>query len=126
MAARAHRLPVVESSSGATLALPCAALRGVVCGIYPERPECCADYECELLLRVTYQRMSFAEARAIIEKTRACRSRVAAVTGRAPWWVAHRSALVAARSHPSWAVDHAELIADLEALERLIRVHFWG
>jgi len=34
---------------GALLLLPCGALRGKRCSIYPHRPECCRTFECRLL-----------------------------------------------------------------------------
>ena len=124
--ARVHRLPVLETASACKFELPCPALRGVLCGIYEERPEQCADFACELLIRVDEGGLSFDDARDIIEATRAVRSRVTAAVGSAPWWSAHRSALEAERTDPTWASDNAELLADLKALEELVRVHFWG
>jgi hypothetical protein len=124
-AVRQHRLPMLETQSSYELELPCAALRGVLCEIYDERPETCADFACELLIRVDERRMSFAKARGIIAKTRAARSRVDAFIGETPWWLAHRAAIEAART-PSWAADNAELVEGLKALEALVRRHFWG
>ena len=34
---------------GALLLLPCRALKGKRCSIYPHRPECCRTFECRLL-----------------------------------------------------------------------------
>ena len=34
------------------LLLPCRALKGTRCGIYPHRPECCRTFECRLLQEV--------------------------------------------------------------------------
>jgi Fe-S-cluster containining protein len=124
--AREHHLPVLETADECKLELPCPALRGVLCEIYEERPECCADFACELLIRVDERGLSFADAREIIETTRALRAQVTAAVGEAPWWVAHRSALEAVRNNPDWARDHGELVADLKTLEKLVRLHFWG
>ena len=124
--AREHHLPVVETVNGSKLELPCAALRGVLCGIYKQRPECCAEYACELVGRVDDRRLSLDDARGIIKTTRALRSRVTAAVGAAAWWVAHRSAIEAERTNPDWARDNGELLADLKALEKLVRGHFWG
>jgi Fe-S-cluster containining protein len=124
-AVRQHRLPMLETQSSYKLELPCAALRGVLCEIYDERPETCADFACELLTRVDERRTSFAKARGIIAKTRAARSRVDASIGDTPWWVAHRSALEAQRE-PGWAEANAQLVEDLKTLDGLVRRHFWG
>ncbi|MBW2456513.1 MAG: YkgJ family cysteine cluster protein [Deltaproteobacteria bacterium] len=123
---RGHRLPVVKTADGHKLELPCAALRGVLCGIYEERPECCADYACELLVRVADGRLSMENARDIIEVTRATRARVKAAVGATPWWLAQRSAIEAVRADGDWARDHAELVADLDTLEMLVGRHFRG
>ena len=125
-AARDHRLPVLQTHSGANLALPCAALQGVLCRIYEGRPQCCAEYECELLLRVTDHRQSFEQARKTIEATREIHRRVTAAVGRTRWWSAYRSALDAERTDSEWARDNADLLSDLKQLDKLIRRYFWG
>lgn len=124
--ARQHHLPVLETASACKLELPCPALRGVLCGIYEDRPEQCADYACELLIRVEEDQLSFDDAREIIETTRTLREQVADAVGTTPWWVAHRSALEAERSNPTWASEQAELLRDLKALEAIVQRHFWG
>jgi hypothetical protein len=121
-----HRLPVLETVDASKFELPCAALRGVLCGIYEERPEECADFACDLLVRVEEERLSFDDAREIIETTRAIRSRVTAAIGATRWWTAHRSAIEAERSDPAWANENAELLADLKALKERVRSHFLG
>jgi hypothetical protein len=101
-------------------------LRGVLCGIYEERPECCAEYRCELLLRVADRRQTIDRARKTIEETRAVHRRVKAVVGQSPWWSAYRSALQAEQTDSEWVTDHAALASDLKQLDRLVRLHFWG
>ena len=125
VAARKHHLPVVETASGdSKFLLPCPALRGVLCAIYDERPECCADFSCELLIQLDEEEVTADEAREIIAATRAARERVSDVIGDTPWWTARRTALDAQRDNSS--AHDEELLADLNALEELIRVHFWG
>ena len=124
--AREQRLSVVETASECQLPLPCGALRGVLCGIYEERPECCAEYECELRVRVVERGLSLAAARSIIDQTRVTRSRVLAAVGPTPWWAALRAATEAERTNQAWARENAALLADLKALDQLIRHHFWG
>jgi hypothetical protein len=126
VAVRQHRLPLLETRNGYRLELPCEARRGVLCGIYDERPEICADFACELRIRVEERRMSLSKARGIVAATRAARARVRAAIGDAPWWVAHRDALAAERANPDSVSDDAELGSDLKTLEALVRRHFWG
>ena len=114
--ARAHHLPILETASECRLELPCPALHGVLCGIYEDRPEPCADYACELLLSVHNEELSFDDAREIIEHTRTIHERVVEEVGIVSWWTARRTALDSSQ----------ELSEDLETLERLVRVHFWG
>src|SRR5437773_9919953 len=45
-------LEIEDGDEGALLTLPCAALAGRRCGIYPHRPECCRTFECRLLQEV--------------------------------------------------------------------------
>lgn len=124
--ARQHRLPIVETAEEHKLALPCGALRGVLCGIYEERPECCAEFSCELLLDVEHESRSFRDARRIIDATRAVSARVSAEVGDTPWWVAHRAAIAAERGDATWARDNAALLSDLKQLHELVTRHFWG
>jgi uncharacterized protein len=126
LAARAHGLPVVQTLEAFQVDLPCAALHGVFCSIYDERPECCADFSCALADRVNQGTLSLDKARGIIDKTRARRSRVTAVVGATPWWLAHRSALEAEYTNPRWALDNAQFLSDLKALNNAIVRHFWG
>jgi Fe-S-cluster containining protein len=44
-------LEVEEGGEGSPplLLLPCRALKGTRCGIYPHRPDCCRRFECRLL-----------------------------------------------------------------------------
>lgn len=122
--ARQHRLPILETVDASRLELPCAALHGVLCGIYDERPEACSDYACELYIRVDEGDLSFDDAREIIETTRPLRARVAEAIGDTPWWTAHKQAIAAAP--PAWARENAALVADLKELEKLVRFEFWG
>jgi len=41
-----------DDDEGALLLLPCGALRGKRCSIYPHRPDCCRTFECRLLQQV--------------------------------------------------------------------------
>ncbi len=58
------------------LPLPCAALRGTRCSIYPHRPETCRTFECRLLKDALAGRVSLAEARGVIEETRSLARRL--------------------------------------------------
>ncbi len=126
VAAREHRLPVLETADSCKLEMPCPALRSVLCAIYEERSEECSDFACELRLRVEEGEQGFEAARKLIGETRAVRSRVTERIGDTPWWVARRSALEAERSGAGWAEENADFIADLNQLEKLVRRYFWG
>ena len=41
-----------DDDHGGLLLLPCRALKGTLCSIYPHRPECCRTFECRLLQQV--------------------------------------------------------------------------
>src|SRR5512144_1816695 len=41
-----------DGAGRGVLPLPCQALEGRRCGIYPHRPECCRSFECRLLQEV--------------------------------------------------------------------------
>jgi len=96
----------------------------VLCEIYDERPEQCAEFACALLTHVAESRLSVADARAIIDETRATHERLAPLIGDTPWWRARRSAMEAARSDPAWAAEHANLMADLATMDELVHGHF--
>ncbi|MEZ5292355.1 MAG: YkgJ family cysteine cluster protein [Vicinamibacterales bacterium] len=60
------------------LALPCAALRGTRCGIYPLRPRCCRTFECRLLRAVASGQVT---AGAALARVTEARTEVRRVTG---------------------------------------------
>ncbi len=124
--AREHRLPLLETVDALKFELPCPALRGVLCGIYEERPETCADFSCEVLVAVDEGDLSFEDARAIIDRTRSLSLRIRAVIGDTPWWSARRSALAAQRSGGAHTIEQTERLMELNALEELVRDNFWG
>ncbi|MFP6685525.1 MAG: YkgJ family cysteine cluster protein [Polyangiaceae bacterium] len=124
--AREHRLPVLETVDSCKLQMPCPALRDVLCGVYEDRPEECADFSCDLLERVEGGQQSFEGARRIIEETRALRARLSETIGDTPWWTARRSLLDAVHHAPDTAGDRDELLADLNALAKRVRRHFLG
>jgi hypothetical protein len=124
--AREHRLPVLETVDSCKLQMPCPALRGVLCGVYEDRPEECADFSCDLLERVEEGRLSFGAARRIIEETRALCARIKERIGDTPWWTARRSLLDGVHDAPGTAGVRDEGLADLNALAKRVRRHFLG
>jgi len=73
-AARLESLGLTLTSRGKQnarkFAQPCLAFDGCRCGIYPDRPTYCREFECLLLKNVQGSRLSFDEARRIIERAR--------------------------------------------------------
>ena len=70
-------LEIEDGDEGALLLLPCRALQGRRCGIYPHRPKCCRTFECRLLPRVQSGKItsdaalkSIAEARRDVDRVR--------------------------------------------------------
>lgn len=41
-------LPILIEQGAATMRQPCAALRGLSCSVYADRPTTCGDYQCSL------------------------------------------------------------------------------
>lgn len=83
MPLQALGVSVIVEADPPVFALPCAAFDGHACSIYAlHRPRACGWFECDVSTAVMAGRMSRAEARAIIDDTRALRDRVRA--GEAP------------------------------------------
>ena len=116
------------------LPLPCAALAGTRCRIYPHRPDCCRTFECRLLQEARRGAVSVDRALATIadarRQTRRIRTLIAALGGqggRLPLAERVREALArSAERHgdPESRRTRAELEAATLALERLIRRAF--
>ncbi len=123
--ARLHRLPLLETPDSVRLELPCPALHGVLCGIYEERPESCADFACELRLSVDEGEMSYDDARAVIDKTRALREVLEVQIGATPWGQARREVRQRGAAEASAGDSHAELLVSLNELHALVNDYFW-
>ena len=65
------RLDVVVDERGRWLRQPCGALDGLDCSMYADRPGTCRTYRCDLLGALGEGEVSLAEARVVVEKTRA-------------------------------------------------------
>jgi Fe-S-cluster containining protein len=127
-------LEIEDGDTGALLSLPCAALEGRRCGIYPHRPECCRTFECRLLQDVRRGAVSverageqIAEALERIARVRALMAQLGYRRGRLP--LRERCAEALARdtnAHPEVSRKRAELEAEMSALEKLIRKTFLG
>jgi hypothetical protein len=55
-----------EHKDGISFNLPCTALNGCRCTVYPDRPACCRDFRCGLLKQLEAGDISFAEALGIV------------------------------------------------------------
>lgn len=75
-------LEIEDDDAHGLLVLPCAALRGTRCSIYPHRPETCRTFECRLLQEVRRGAVSVETAESRIVEAR---KRIA--TGRGLEWV---------------------------------------
>ena len=109
-----RQLTVVQTEASARLQHPCAALKGVRCTIYPERPPDCAAYFCGLRQRLRRGSISAVKARAIVRQVQSLRAQVGG--GRA-WWTQLRAAGRGSQAQ-------SDLPALVE-LERLVQTHFW-
>ena len=136
--AEATRLEImgleVEDDDPGLLSLPCAALRGRRCGIYPHRPECCRTFECGLLQDVRGGAVSveragelIAEALERIGRVRALMAQLGYRRGRLPLRESCAEALAKdANADPERTRKRAELEAEMSAVEELIRKTFLG
>jgi hypothetical protein len=127
-------LEIEDGDTGALLSLPCAALEGRRCGIYPHRPECCRTFECRLLQDVRRGAVSverageqIAEALGRIARVRALMAQLGYRRGRLPLRERCAEALAKdANAAPDAKRKRAELEAEMSALEKLIRKTFLG
>jgi len=125
-----------DDSDGGLLVQPCVALQGKRCGIYAHRPECCRTFECRLLGDVRRGVVGAARAGEHIAETimRIGRVRELAVElgqrdGRLPLKECCAEALAPvdeAGADPARNRKRAELEAEMNAVEKLIRKRFLG
>lgn len=123
-----------DGAEGALLSLPCAALRGRRCGIYPHRPGCCRTFECRLLQDARRGTVSVERAAAHIAETlrqvrrvRSLLARLGSPEARLPLAERCAEALASeADSGPLAARRRTQLRAARSALERSIRTRFLG
>ncbi|MEZ4445235.1 MAG: YkgJ family cysteine cluster protein [Polyangiaceae bacterium] len=115
-----HRLPIVTTTQGVKLPLPCVKLAGTRCSIYDERPARCRDYRCELLRGLDAGRVSEAAAEAVVAEARRLRDAVrAALPPGRSWWSAE--AELRRRGGQPKSTTGERLVA----LARLLRTRFW-
>jgi hypothetical protein len=127
-------LEIEDGDEGALLPLPCAALEGRRCGIYPHRPECCRTFECRLLqdvrrgaVRVERAQEHIAAALGRIARVRALMAQLGFRRGRLPLRERCAEALSRnAKGVPEASRKRAELESEMSALEALIRKVFLG
>ena len=123
-----------DDPNGALLVLPCRALQGRRCGIYPHRPECCRKFECGLLqgarrgaVSVERAREHIAEALKQIERVKELLASLGQHDGRLP--LRERCAEALAKgpgTNPELSQKHAELEAAMSGVEELVLKVFLG
>jgi hypothetical protein len=127
-------VPDDDDAEGSLLSLPCAALRGRRCGIYPHRPACCRTFECRLLrdarrgaTSIERARASIAEALTRIGRVKALLGRLGRHDGYLPLGERVAGALaIEPGSNPERNRRRAQLEAEMSAVEGLIRKRFLG
>jgi hypothetical protein len=138
--AEATRLEVMgleiedDDTAGGLLLLPCGALRGTLCSIYPHRPECCRTFECRLLQDVRRGAVGverageqIAEALMRIGRVRELMAQLGHRRRRLPLRESCAEALArSAHADPEVNRKRAELEAAMSAVEELIRKTFLG
>lgn len=115
---KAHHLPLVERGDEWLMPFPCAAHKGC-CSIYPDRPNSCREYECDVLVAVNAGEMSEPEARALLDRANTA---VSAVRARVPgdrdlWGDVERYC----EDSPEWRLRHSDFLLDLFELRALLR-----
>lgn len=111
---RARRLPILDDGH---LPQPCAAHDGR-CTVYEDRPQRCANYECDVLVDLAAGAMTDVEAATLVAKTRALVTSVRArIPGRAFLW---RDVADASQDSVAWRREHADLLLDVALLRRLL------
>jgi len=114
------------------LVLPCRALQGRRCGVYPHRPQCCRTFECRLLLDVgrgavglERAKEQVAEAHDQIRKVRDLMAQLGHRVGRLPLREACAEALAKdASEDPEVNRRRAELEAAMSAVQNSIQATF--
>ena len=129
-------LEVEEDGAGrGLLPLPCRALAGTRCSIYPHRPDCCRTFECRLLQEVRRGIVTIDRARKTIAdargQVRRIRTLITALGGRGRLPLKERGLEALARSEelhddPESRRTRGELEAAMTSLDRLIRGAFLG
>lgn len=123
-----------DDADGGLLSLPCGALRGRLCGIYPHRPKVCRTFECGLLqdarrgaVSVEHALEHIAEALKRIERVRELMAQLKIPNGRLPLKEVCAEALAGdAHADPEVNRKRAELEAAMSSVEELIRKTFLG
>lgn len=127
-------LEIEDDDTGALLTLPCGALQGRLCSIYPHRPECCRTFECGLLQDVRRGVVSverageqIAEALTRIGRVRELMAQLGHRQGRLPLRESCAEALArGARADPEVNRKRAELETAMSAVDELIQKTFLG
>jgi len=121
-------LEIEDDAEGPLLLLPCRALQGRRCSIYPHRPECCRTFECRLLQDVRRGTVSVERAGERIAEALERIGRVKELIqrdGGLPLKEACAEALAGdADADPEVNRKRAELEAAMSAVEELVQKTF--
>ena len=135
--AEAARLEVLgldvdtDDADAELLALPCGALRGTRCSVYPHRPQCCRTFECRLLQNAQRGAVTtddalarISEARAQVQLVEALLSKLGARPAGMPLAERVAEAIATAGTAPRSARTVAGLEAAMAVLTHTIRTTF--
>lgn len=117
------RLPMIRGTEHPLISLPCAGLKGELCSVYPDRPQRCRTFLCELRRDVDDGRVSVTHARTLVNETRRL---AASITRRLPpgmaWWTA-RARL--SRDREALSPERQDLLSAIEELAQRLAARFW-
>jgi Fe-S-cluster containining protein len=125
-------LRIDDDADSRLMLLPCAALKGTRCSVYPHRPQCCRTFECRLLQDTRRGAVSVVEAEGHIadafERIRRVKDLLARLGQRdARLPLKERCAEVLAgraAAGPETKLDRAALEAAMSEVESLLRERF--
>jgi Fe-S-cluster containining protein len=125
-------LRIDDDADAMLMLLPCSALKGTRCSIYPHRPQCCRTFECRLLkdvrrgaVGVKHAEQHIAEAFRRIGRVKDLLAQIGERDARLPLKERCAEALaLGADSSPAVKRNRAALEHAMSEVEALLREHF--
>jgi len=115
---KTRRLPMVNEGNQWRIQFPCTAHNGR-CSIYPDRPEACRKYECDILRAVNDGSMPEPSARALLDRANVLVAGVRAkLPGNGDLWTDVRRYC---EDSAQWRGKHADLLLELFELRKLLQ-----